>query len=267
MTILEARRKILNLQTKLTYNKIFKKARFYDIKISKRRTKNKIMTINRACSKIYTQQQNLQNKINYYLELLKNNPYKITVRDLAISRSLDLANREKEIIKREEEKEILKLESDYENLIKIINQYDFNIKKVTESADQLNQSTNPYKKIKNRIVDIRFDIKIIDIDVTQHSATKWAEIYHLKLYNLSGICLNNKQGKTSLQDRVYDTKGIMPTITAGHFNPSIAEQKELRAKLMYMDIINNATEEEKEKLKNKFIYTLFIQKQLNYLYD
>lgn len=41
------------------------------------------------------------------------------------------------------------------------------------------------------------------------------------------ICLNNKQGKTSLQDRVYDTKGIMPTITAGHFNPSIAEQKEL----------------------------------------
>ena len=36
------------------------------------------------------------------------------------------------------------------------------------------------------------------------------------------ICLNNQQGKTSVQDRVYDTKGIMPTVTAGHFNPKIA---------------------------------------------
>ena len=36
------------------------------------------------------------------------------------------------------------------------------------------------------------------------------------------ICLNNEEGKTSVQDRVYDTKGIMPTVTAEHFNPKIA---------------------------------------------
>lgn len=41
------------------------------------------------------------------------------------------------------------------------------------------------------------------------------------------ICLNNEQGKTSVQDRVYDTKGIMPTVTAGHFNPKIAEDKKI----------------------------------------
>lgn len=41
------------------------------------------------------------------------------------------------------------------------------------------------------------------------------------------ICLNNKQGKTSLQDRIYDTNGIMSTVTAGHFNPSIAENKKI----------------------------------------
>lgn len=41
------------------------------------------------------------------------------------------------------------------------------------------------------------------------------------------ICLNNKQGKTSLQDRIYDVNGIMPTVTAGHFNPSIAENKKI----------------------------------------
>ncbi|MCR5146345.1 MAG: DNA cytosine methyltransferase [Clostridia bacterium] len=41
------------------------------------------------------------------------------------------------------------------------------------------------------------------------------------------ICLNNKQGKTNLQDRIYDVNGIMPTVTAGHFNPSIAENKKI----------------------------------------
>ena len=41
------------------------------------------------------------------------------------------------------------------------------------------------------------------------------------------ICLNNEQGKTSLQDRIYDVNGIMPTVTAGHFNPNIAENKKI----------------------------------------
>lgn len=41
------------------------------------------------------------------------------------------------------------------------------------------------------------------------------------------ICINNKQGKTSVQDRIYDTEGIMATVTAGHFNPKIAEDKKI----------------------------------------
>lgn len=41
------------------------------------------------------------------------------------------------------------------------------------------------------------------------------------------ICLNNQEGKTSLQDRIYDTEGIMPTVTAGNFRSNIAESKEI----------------------------------------
>ena len=40
------------------------------------------------------------------------------------------------------------------------------------------------------------------------------------------ICLNNENGKTSLQDRVYNTEGIMPTLIAGNFRPNIAENTE-----------------------------------------
>lgn len=41
------------------------------------------------------------------------------------------------------------------------------------------------------------------------------------------MCINNENGKTSLQDRVYDTQGIMPTITAGNFRSNIAENTEI----------------------------------------
>lgn len=38
------------------------------------------------------------------------------------------------------------------------------------------------------------------------------------------ICMNNKDGKTSVQDRVYNVNGIMPTISAGNFKSNIAEE-------------------------------------------
>lgn len=38
------------------------------------------------------------------------------------------------------------------------------------------------------------------------------------------LCLNNQDGKTSIQDRVYNTRGIMPTVTAGNFKSNIAEE-------------------------------------------
>lgn len=41
------------------------------------------------------------------------------------------------------------------------------------------------------------------------------------------ICVNNEEGKASLQDRIYDTEGIMPTVTAGNFRPNIAENNEI----------------------------------------
>lgn len=41
------------------------------------------------------------------------------------------------------------------------------------------------------------------------------------------ICINNKEGKTSLQDRIYDTEGIMPTITAGNFRTNIIENNNI----------------------------------------
>lgn len=41
------------------------------------------------------------------------------------------------------------------------------------------------------------------------------------------ICVNNQDGKTSLQDRIYDTEGIMPTVTAGNFRSNIAENNDI----------------------------------------
>lgn len=41
------------------------------------------------------------------------------------------------------------------------------------------------------------------------------------------ICINNEEGKTSLQDRIYDIEGIMPTVTAGNFKSNIAESKNI----------------------------------------
>lgn len=37
------------------------------------------------------------------------------------------------------------------------------------------------------------------------------------------ICINNNKEQPSLQDRIYDTKGISTTITTGNFRPNIAE--------------------------------------------
>ena len=37
------------------------------------------------------------------------------------------------------------------------------------------------------------------------------------------ICINNEKEQPSLQDRIYDTKGISTTITTGNFRPNIAE--------------------------------------------
>lgn len=39
------------------------------------------------------------------------------------------------------------------------------------------------------------------------------------------ICLNNKDKKWSVQDRIYDTEGISATVTASEFKPKIAERK------------------------------------------
>ena len=39
------------------------------------------------------------------------------------------------------------------------------------------------------------------------------------------ICLNNKEKKWSVQDRIYDTEGISATVTASEFKPKIAERK------------------------------------------
>lgn len=41
------------------------------------------------------------------------------------------------------------------------------------------------------------------------------------------ICINNSEGRTSLQDRIYDTEGIMPTVTAGNFKSNIAESNNI----------------------------------------
>jgi len=41
------------------------------------------------------------------------------------------------------------------------------------------------------------------------------------------MCINNFEGKTSVQDRIYDNEGIMPTITAGNFKSNIAEDKNI----------------------------------------
>ncbi|MDO5555832.1 MAG: hypothetical protein Q4G09_04105 [Clostridia bacterium] len=41
------------------------------------------------------------------------------------------------------------------------------------------------------------------------------------------ICINNSDGKTSYQNRVYDPKGIIPTIAAGNFKSNIAENSDV----------------------------------------
>jgi len=38
------------------------------------------------------------------------------------------------------------------------------------------------------------------------------------------ICVNNQNGKTSYNERIYDTEGIMPTLTAGNYKPNILEK-------------------------------------------
>ena len=40
------------------------------------------------------------------------------------------------------------------------------------------------------------------------------------------ICMNNIDGNTSVQDRIYSTEGIMPTITSSNFKPKIAEKED-----------------------------------------
>lgn len=270
MTVLEARRKILNLQAKLdslsfTPAMFAKRLKLYNRKISKRKTTNAVRSINWACNKLFTQYQQLQNKIDYYLELLKQNPYKITSKDLAISRALELQKKntnKKESNKKEciiTDKKITKLENDYYKFIQALQEYDFDVKE-EEKKESLNKSPNPYKVINNRVVDIRYDIKIIDIDISKHSPMKWAEIYHLKLFN------SYKYNKTLITEYEF-CWALENKLQYMLLNDELAEQKELRAKLIYTDIINNASIEEKEKLKNKFIYTIFIQKQLNNLYN
>lgn len=265
MTVLEARRKILNLQAKLdslsfTPAMFAQRLKLYNRKISKRKTTNAVRSINWACNKLFTQYQQLQNKINYYLELLKQNPYKITPKDLAISRALDLQKQEKVNKTIIEDKRISKLENDYYKFIQALQEYDFNTEEEKKEKSTLNKSANPYKVINNRVVDIRYNIKIIDIDVSKHSPMKWAEIYHLKLFN-------NYKYNTTLITEYEFCWALENKLQYMLLNDDIAEQKELRAKLIYTDIINNASVEEKEKLKNKFIYTIFIQKQLNNLYS
>ena len=267
MTILEARRKILNLQAKLdalsfTSTMFNQRLKLYNRKISKQKTINAIRSINWACSKLFTQYQQLQNKINYYLELLKQNPYKITSKDLAMSEALELQKKEKNIDNKKciiEEKKISKLENDYYKFIQTLQEYNFNTKEENKK-NILNKSTNPYKLINNQVVDIRYNIKIIDIDISKHSPIKWAEIYHLKLFN------SYKYNKTLITEYEF-CWALENKLQYMLLNDELAEQKELRAKLIYTDIINNASVEEKEKLKNKFIYTIFIQKRLNNLYN
>lgn len=50
------------------------------------------------------------------------------------------------------------------------------------------------------------------------------------------ICINNSEGKTSVQDRIYDTEGIMPTVTAGNFKSNIAENKDISMYNPYNDM-------------------------------
>ena len=260
-TILTIRRNILNLQNKLDnleYPTRIHKKDMPDIPGQSKQILTKtIYYINKICEKIYMDKQRLQKRIQYYLDLLKANPYIITPRDKIVSKALDLKkNKEKKITNEEKViNDINKLENDYTKLVNDIANHKFKKLQVLEPIKKnINNSRSPYRRIQSKTIDIRKDIKIIDVDSTKRSVNEWAKIYHIKIYNNINYEVMNEY------EFCWNLENTLQYIL---YSDNKANQQELRARLIYLDIINNATEEEKEQLKNKFVITDFIRQQLN----
>lgn len=267
MTVLEARRRILHLQAKIDLIEyptgVLAAAREKLTSCrSKQKTARRFFLINQSCLIVQRKINSLQSKINFYLTILKQNPYIVSERDKAASRALDLMLRKSKRPKMYED-EIIRLEmdyndanQDYDNFLHEIAKYQFeslsNDKKVFK-----NNSYNPRQNIKGKIVDIRENIKVIDVDTIRRSYIEWAHIYHLQLVNY-----NSYEAITE-----YEFCWALENFLQYNLlNDDVAEKKELRAKLIYTDMIQNASELEKVKLKDNFILTDFIKKHLYNLY-
>lgn len=109
------------------------------------------------------------------------------------------------------------------------------------------------EKQKQQILKRKKDIKVIDIDITTRTFYDWANIYNLKL--LSPCDLFEKISEYEFAWHL----NYKVTYIALNNN---SDNKELRLNLINTDIFINATEDEKEILKNTYIETKFIKSQL-----
>lgn len=104
-------------------------------------------------------------------------------------------------------------------------------------------------------VEKRHNIKVIDIDISARYISEWAEIFYFKIVNLYDV------GNIKVNEYKFAWL-IENQLNYYLLNNPLAEQNEIRLKLLYLDMIRNASDMEKQILQHRFIVTDFVRKQM-----
>ena len=131
-----------------------------------------------------------------------------------------------------------------------------------QQQEQLKQKNNKIEftqKKKQDIILANKDIKILDIDIQFRTYYDWSNIYQVKILTPCDLFL-----EISEYEWAYNLQHDINFIPLNMINNSYKDfsQKELRLNLINLDIMQNATEQEKKILQTTYIETQFIKKQL-----
>ena len=272
MTSIELKQKILSLKMEhdQIHNQIVEiKRQINNMKITNTRKRILIVT-NRQIYQLQQDNKEISQKIKQYKIQLKEELEKIPYDDSILNKSLALQQ-----INNTKEKPVLKVnKTNNDTIIQSTSSINFKSKDdtiynniyqaqvtreiETEPAKQKkHEGRVPYRIINNREVDLREDRKIIDIDLLARPIEEWADIYHLRIMNLYNVKNYNKPVNE------YNFAWLLEhELQYVPMDDEESARKELRAQLLYLDIIRNATMKEKKQLEEKFIITEFILRKM-----
>ena len=272
MTSIELKQKILSLKMDRDqiHNQIVEiKRQINNMKITNTRKRILIVT-NHQIYQLQQDNKEISQKIKQYKIQLKEELEKIPYDDSILNKSLALQQ-----INNTKEKPVLKVnKTNNDTIIQSTSSINFKSKDdtiynniyqaqvtretETEPAKQKkHEGRVPYRIINNKEIDLREDRKIIDIDLLARPIKEWADIYHLRIVNLYNVDDYNKPVNE------YNFAWLLEhELQYVPMDDEESARKELRAQLLYLDIIRNATMKEKKQLEEKFIITEFILRKM-----